>query len=262
VAVSDVVTGPGFELRCGRWEEALADVERVDAVITDPPYSERTHSSYREMPNIGRRSIDYGAWSPDDARAFVAHWSPRCAGWMGIITDHVLAPVVEWAMVDQGRYAFAPLAYVAPGSRVRICGDGPANWACWIVVSRPATRGFATWGALPGAYVLPPGANDLHATLRKDEFVTGGKPLWLMRELVRHYTRPGDSIIDPCAGAGTTLLAAVLEGRRAIGSEMDPETFAKAAARLERETRDRVYVERPGEAPKMKQQALDLEAAQ
>jgi site-specific DNA-methyltransferase (adenine-specific) len=47
-------------------------------------------------------------------------------------------------------------------------------------------------------------------------------------------SRPGDLICDPCAGGGTTLLAAVIEGRRAIGAECDPETFELAVRRLRR----------------------------
>jgi site-specific DNA-methyltransferase (adenine-specific) len=62
--------------------------------------------------------------------------------------------------------------------------------------------------------------------------VAGGKPLWLMRAIVRDYTRPGDLVCDPCAGGATTLLAAAMEGRRAVGAEMDPVTFEKASKRL------------------------------
>jgi site-specific DNA-methyltransferase (adenine-specific) len=53
-----------------------------------------------------------------------------------------------------------------------------------------------------------------------------------MRAIIRDYTRPGDLIVDPFAGSGTTLLAARLEGRRAIGAELDPKTFALAVKRL------------------------------
>lgn len=42
----------------------------------------------------------------------------------------------------------------------------------------------------------------------------------------------GDLVIDPFAGGGTTLLAAAIEGRRCIGAEFDPETYAKAVRRL------------------------------
>jgi site-specific DNA-methyltransferase (adenine-specific) len=62
--------------------------------------------------------------------------------------------------------------------------------------------------------------------------VVGGKPLWLMRELVKDYSRPGELVADCCAGGATTLIAASLEGRRAIGAELDPDTFAKAQTRI------------------------------
>jgi site-specific DNA-methyltransferase (adenine-specific) len=56
--------------------------------------------------------------------------------------------------------------------------------------------------------------------------------MWLMEVIVRDYSRPGDLVIDPCAGGATTLLAAARNGRRAIGAEMDRDTFDKAVARL------------------------------
>jgi site-specific DNA-methyltransferase (adenine-specific) len=62
--------------------------------------------------------------------------------------------------------------------------------------------------------------------------VVGSKPLWLMRAIVRDYSRPGDVVCDPCAGGATTLIASVIEGRQAIGSELDPATHAKALNRI------------------------------
>jgi len=53
-----------------------------------------------------------------------------------------------------------------------------------------------------------------------------------MRAIIRDYTRPGDLVCDPCAGAGTTLLAARMEGRRSIGAEMMPEHYDIARRRL------------------------------
>jgi DNA modification methylase len=38
-------------------------------------------------------------------------------------------------------------------------------------------------------------------------------------------------VIDPTAGGGTTLIAARLEGRRAMGAEVKPDSYAKALAR-------------------------------
>jgi DNA modification methylase len=53
-----------------------------------------------------------------------------------------------------------------------------------------------------------------------------------MRALVRDYSRPGDLVVDPCAGGGTTLAAALLEGRRACGAEVNPHHHREAMNRL------------------------------
>jgi hypothetical protein len=56
------------------------------------------------------------------------------------------------------------------------------------------------------------------------------KPEALMLELVTLFTDPGETILDPFAGSGTTLLAAKRLGRRAIGIEID-ERYAEIAAK-------------------------------
>ena len=68
-----------------------------------------------------------------------------------------------------------------------------------------------------------------------DAPMTGAKPLDMMRAIVRDYSRPGWTVVDPFAGSGTTLLAAAMEGRTAIGSEVDPNTHAIASDRLAKE---------------------------
>jgi DNA modification methylase len=65
----------------------------------------------------------------------------------------------------------------------------------------------------------------------------GGKPLSIMLEIVRDYSRAGDTVCDPTSGGATTLIAAHTLGRRAIGAEMDPVTAAKAQARIDRHLR-------------------------
>ena len=49
------------------------------------------------------------------------------------------------------------------------------------------------------------------------------KPLKLMRYLCRLITPPGGTVLDPFAGSGTTLIAAVEEGFSVIGIEKEPE---------------------------------------
>ena len=225
-----------IDLRCGTYQDVLANVAMVDAVIVDAPYSARTHNGGATAGKVfdvsKRRELSYDGWTPAQVRAFVQSWSPRCRGWMVTITDHTLAPVWAAAMEDAGRYVFAPLPWLAPGSRVRLAGDGPSSWTCWIIVGRPRTGTFRDgtkahkWGTLPGGY---------NVTSERGSHI-GGKPSKLMRMLVNDYSRPGDLVCDPCAGWATTLLAAAQEGRRAVGAEMDPETYADALKRLDRDT--------------------------
>jgi len=58
------------------------------------------------------------------------------------------------------------------------------------------------------------------------------KPLQLMRWLVRLVTPPGGLVLDPFAGSGTTLVAALLEGFACIGVEREKEYAAIAVERL------------------------------
>ena len=58
------------------------------------------------------------------------------------------------------------------------------------------------------------------------------KPLELMRWLVRLLCPPGGLILDPTVGSGTTGAAALLEGRRFIGIELEPAYIEIAAARI------------------------------
>jgi len=223
-----------IDLRCGPWQDVLADVDEVDALIVDAPYSARTHGGHgssRTADGRQRRDIGYGGWTPDDVADFVSAWAPRCAGWFVTITDHILAQAWADALAAAERYVFAPLPWLAPGSRVRLAGDGPSSWTCWIVVARPRSGAhrdgtpWSKWGTLPGGYVI---------TSDRNSPVVGAKPEALMRALLWDYTRPGDLVCDPCAGGGTTARACQTEGRRFVGAEMDPHTHTKAVQRLSR----------------------------
>lgn len=241
----------------------------ADALVVDAPYSARVHDGHdngaqlanaigggepsdnRRRQALGllpfREALPYAAWDRDDVGWFCGTWSGLVRGWIGSMTDHLLAP--EWAasMEAAGRYAFSPIACVESGSRVRLSGDGPSQWSTWLVVARPRTREWQSWGTLPGAYV---GGKEAKA-------VTGGKPLWLMRAIVGDYSRPGDLVVDPCMGAGTTLVAAVELGRRAIGCEPDAGRFELAAKRLAK-ARPQLRMRLDVEAVEGEQQGLAL----
>ena len=58
------------------------------------------------------------------------------------------------------------------------------------------------------------------------------KPVELYRWLVRTYSNPGDTVLDPCMGAGTTGIAANMEDRKFIGIEREKEYFDRAVSRI------------------------------
>ncbi len=223
-----------FDLRLGDWRDVLADVT-CDAVICDPPYSARTHEGHdagAEMANrkggwtrsdgkVGpRRDISYTAWGRDDIAEFVAAWAPRNRGWFVCLSDSELCPIYREVFESHGLTGFQPLPVLIPGMTVRMAGDGPSSWAIYANVARP--KALHKWGTLPGGYTGGQG----------ERIHVGGKPEWLMRALVRDYTRKGDLVCDPTAGAGTTLLAAAMENRKAVGAEVDAETHEVAVRRL------------------------------
>lgn len=58
------------------------------------------------------------------------------------------------------------------------------------------------------------------------------KPLALMRRIVHIHTLPGDTVLDPFTGSGTTGVAALGLGRKFIGIELDADYFAAACRRI------------------------------
>lgn len=222
----------GVELRHCPWT-ALAERARelggVDACIVDAPYSDRTHAgayetSERAAADGGeRRAINYAAWGTAEVGTFVSIWTRLVRdGWFVSITDDVLAPAWRNAFEGAGLVTFPMIPCIERGSGVRMAGDGPSSVTTFAVVARTRSRAMATWGTLPGFY----------DGTREAKPIVGGKPVWLMRALVRDYTRPGDLVVDPCAGAGTLGVACIAEGRRALLGDCDAAHVAIAAKRL------------------------------
>lgn len=244
---------------------AVMGKRKADLLCFDAPYSKRTHSghaggkmtadraaAFAARPpgqrsdsrsnsihernyaarkaaagESGRRDIDYSAWSPTDVRAFCDVWCPLTSGWFVTITDDVLATAWRTSLLRHDLCPFAPLPLIETGSRVRMSGDGPSGWTCWIVVARPRGEPWCSWGTLRGGYVVPGERvmNQINGTDR----VVGGKPLLAMQCIVADYSRRGALVVDPTSGGGTTLRAAVAQGRRAIGMEKDPGRAALSA---------------------------------
>ena len=238
----------------------------IGLLAVDAPYSEKTHSGHKngkltsdraaafakanvdnptpesrysarksEHGESGRRDINYGHFTESDVDLFCGIWVSRTVGWTVSITDDVLAPIWSKRLDSLDRYVFAPLPLVETGSRVRMSGDGPSNWTCWIVVARPKTREYASWGTLPGAYVQA--AERAFNSTKGSTRVVGGKPLHTMIDIIGDYSKKDQLIVDPCVGGGTTCVAAKMMGRKSIGIDKSLD-HAKLAAKALSQTKE------------------------
>lgn len=202
----------------------------IDSVISDPPFSAKTHAGHDSIAdgsggsgrdNAKRKGLGYEPWGDEEVRKVCAVLPP--AGWTCILTDHVLARDWEHRMKEVGRYVFAPIPVIVKGRSVRLTGDGPSSWTDWMVPAR--TKAEIKWGTLPGVYEGNRGSIK-HM---------GGKPLNAMCRIVEDYSRDGDTVLDFCMGAATTGIACIRTGRRFVGIEKDPTHYATALERIKNE---------------------------
>ncbi len=238
--------------------EILPTLPQVDAVITDPPYGERTHTKQAHGRRgtgyadswVTTRGLGYAHLTSDDARVMGELFRRCSSGWVAVMTSHDLVPAWELGMAEG--YMFAPLPIVLYGMNVRLAGDGPSSWCVWLLVNRPTgLKG----GTKPGAYVGSPGAGPERAA----NPVKGHKPEWLMDALVTDYSMPGATVADPCMGSGTTGISCLRLGRRFIGVERDAEHFDIACRRIEQAyAQGKLFQEPP---PKAEQVGMFGEAA-
>jgi len=64
------------------------------------------------------------------------------------------------------------------------------------------------------------------------------KPLALVEYLIQTYTKKGNRILDPCAGSGTTAIAARNLNRSFFGCEINEEIYVDATRRIHSQPED------------------------
>jgi len=234
--------GTGWELRLGDFREVFAADERFDAIITDPPYlgacanpAPESFKHGRTMHN--RRRDRVAAGSPLMRYQTASHllltdlsvWQDdHTDGWFLAFNDYPGERCMRDALPDGRSTPANPVVWVKPGGLVLPCGNSGSTTKAAEFVLASRRKGIKRGAPeKPGVMTCRAEYNGT-----ADIELAGGKPLDLMRQIIRLYTEPGDLVCDPFAGGATTLLAAVIEGRRAVGSEVDPVTFARAVKRL------------------------------
>lgn len=79
------------------------------------------------------------------------------------------------------------------------------------------------------------------------------KPVALLKKLIEIFTDPGDVVIDPCCGSGTTLRAAKELGRNAYGFEISKEFYRRAKTEMLDDNALWMADEIPGQTTMMEQ---------
>jgi len=184
------------DVREGDFRSVLADLRNVDAIITDPPYPREF------LPLL------------DD----LATWAD-----MVLSPDGVLAVLIGQTHL--------------PEVYARLEGSRPYRWtACYLTegpgyVSHPR-RVQSSWKPLL-VYGGGPRFGDLIRSSGDDKRLhKWGQNFDAFTTIIERLTEPGQTVVDPFMGGGTTLLAAHALGRHAIGCDLDPEAVASARERF------------------------------
>ena len=206
--------------------EILPTLPRVDAVITDPPYGdEATHKQHLATVTLrdgtpARQALGFGGITKDEAVRLAVEWCATAARWVVFTCEWKYAHALDEAgvLVRLGIWR-------KPDGAPQFTGDRPGMG--WEAVAICHRKGKKRWngGGKHGFWRWPKGQNDSgHPT---------GKPLGLFCDFVVDFTDPGEVVLDPFMGSGTTGVACVELGRQFIGIEINEKYFDIACRRIE-----------------------------
>lgn len=234
--------------------EILPTIGEVDCAIFDPPYSRRVH----ENAQTSRRN------SLPDTAEFSCRTKRRLDLGFEHLRPHVRRAIAQWCGGHVRRWSIAfsdtesawlwQLSFTAAGLNFRRTGEWeriggapqfngmePAAGSESIIICHRKGRRHWNGGGKPARYSFPIVANRLGQ--RGSRVHPTQKPLDLMQALVLDFTDPGDLVVDPLCGSGTTGVACLRLGRRFIGIEQNEEHATTARERLEAEERGLTLVD-------------------
>lgn len=222
----------------GDCREVLPTLDRVDHVITDPPYNVSVRSG-RANTTIGRvprkdgtmREIvrDFGEWDHGwDARPFLCEAKRliRPGGSLVSFLSEFLFDAYTTSGLEHRGLLYWRKTNPAPNFRKQIVRA--IEMAVWQTQGNGWT--FNAGGYRPNVWEGPVINGYLNENTDEKRWHPTQKPEWLMREWVSLFTDPGDLILDPFGGSGTTARAAKDLGRRCILIERE-ERWAEVAAK-------------------------------
>ena len=213
----------GHRLLCGDSTKAecfeqLLQGEQVDMVFTDPPYNVNYANTAKDKMRGTNRAIlndNLGDGFYDFLLAVLTPTIANCRGGIYVAMSSSELDVLQSAFREAGgkwstfviwakntfslgradyQRPYEPILYGWPAGATRHwCGDRDQS---------------DVW------QIKKPHKNDLHPTM---------KPVELVERAIRNSSRPGNVVLDPFGGSGTTLIAAEKSGRLARLIELDPK---------------------------------------
>jgi len=199
----------GIEIRHGDFREVLGDLRgQVDAMITDPPYLSEYIPLYGELAKLAAELL-------------------RPHGVLVVMTPHLHLLEVGNLMTPHLRYRWICTYWM---------GDTKANVsAAKIATSWKPLLVFTRYDAENLRFVC---SDYFSAARGKADGVQKELHHWQQSldgftEIVQRFTEPGDLVVDPFLGSGTTALACLQLGRRFVGCDIDAGAVAIARRRVQ-----------------------------
>ena len=198
-------------------------------VFTDPPYNVAYGAHGGRAPDAPARRLVNDAL-PAEA------WERFCRAWAASLTANVAGalyvcmsskewPLVCRALAEAGAHWSDTIIWAKDRftlGRADYQRQYEPIWYGWPDGSQRHWAGGRDQGDV---WQIPrPDASPLHPTQ---------KPLELVERAIENSSTPGDTVLDPFCGAGTTLIACERTGRRGVGVEIDPRYVAATIARWE-----------------------------
>jgi site-specific DNA-methyltransferase (adenine-specific) len=221
-AERDIVTIGGATLILGDCRDVLPALSPIDSVITDPPYGVRLGKcGDRRGGSHGMRHSGYSAGIADTYEAFVSEIVPR------INQALDLAPR---ALVWTGPHIHEQRKPTTIGGVLHPAATGRHAWGFRNLLPCLLYGASPTVAKRKGAF-HPTAIVSCERSEKNGHPVP--KPIGWMLWAVRLASLPGDMVLDPFMGSGTTGVACAQLGRRLIGIEIEPKWFDLACQRIE-----------------------------
>jgi len=214
----------GCELILGDCLEVMKDIPdgSVDAVITDPPYGVAWKSNWNggNFNKIVNDEKPYTSWIKLIKCNFIycfSKWKTMQTYVEEIEKYFTVKDVLIWDKLSHGA---GDLKSYAPTYEMIIYAK---KNGCDLMFKKRKQNILHYWRVNGGAT----GASTNNLLCHPAQ-----KPVELIEDIIRDCTNPGDTILDPFMGSGTTGVACHLTGRNFIGVEIDENYYKIAEKRI------------------------------